>query len=323
MSNFKLREDKTCLNCGYVVEKRYCPNCGQENKEIKESFHYLFLHTIEDIVHYDSAFWKTIKFLLFSPAKLTTEYLSGKRKKYVAPVKLYIFISFITFFILSILPTTKINEKDLIDIQETESIQKKETETNSLIHFKKLTGYNSLVEYDSIQKRLPDSKKNSAFKSYIIKHLFKISSENTPEEFMKKFLSNSFKSIPKALFIIMPLFALTIWLFHNKRKWYYFDHGIFTLHYFSMILLSFTMFSILDWFLSFFENIFDFSTILLFIMLLLMSFWIFYFYRSHSKMYGDSKFMSRIKASLILFTNFILISTVILILIFYIALNVN
>ena len=72
MSNFKLREDKTCLTCGYVVEKRYCPNCGQENKEIKESFHYLFLHTIEDIVHYDSAFWKTIKFLLFSPAKLTT-----------------------------------------------------------------------------------------------------------------------------------------------------------------------------------------------------------------------------------------------------------
>jgi hypothetical protein len=35
----------------------------------------------------------------------------------------------------------------------------------------------------------------------------------------------------------MPIFASLLWLFITKR-WYYFDHGIFTLHYFSLFLLT-------------------------------------------------------------------------------------
>lgn len=322
MGKFKLRTDKTCLNCGHVVEKRFCPNCGQENKEPKESFHYLFFHTVEDLVHYDSGFWKTIKFLLFYPAKLTKEYLSGKRKKYVAPVKLYIFISFITFFILSLLPSADINEKELIKLTKTENGQKKE-KVNSINDIKSVTDYSSIEEYDSIQQTLPESKKSSGFQKYIEKHLIKTSSENTLEEYIQKFLTNIFKSIPKALFIIMPLFAFVIWIFHNKRKWYYFDHGIFTLHYFSMILLSFTIYSTLDWLLALFKESINFSSIMNFLMFILLSWWIFYFYRSHSRIYGESKFVSRIKASIILFINLILISCVLIILLFYIALNVN
>ncbi|MGM5630438.1 DUF3667 domain-containing protein [Apibacter raozihei] len=74
---------------------------------------YLFKHFAEDLVHYDSKFWQTIKYLLFYPGKLTNDYLSGKRKSQVAPVKLYIFISFLTFFVTAILPdfTTKIVSK--------------------------------------------------------------------------------------------------------------------------------------------------------------------------------------------------------------------
>ena len=90
--------------------------CGQENAESRKSFHYLFTHFVEDFTHYDNAFWKTIQYLLFRPSRLTREYLSGKRKKYVAPVKLYIFISFITFLMISLFPAN-INEK--IDKSET------------------------------------------------------------------------------------------------------------------------------------------------------------------------------------------------------------
>ena len=61
MGKHTLRKDMTCLNCRHVVEKRFCPNCGQENKHTRESFHYLFTHFIEDLTHYDGSFWKTIK----------------------------------------------------------------------------------------------------------------------------------------------------------------------------------------------------------------------------------------------------------------------
>ena len=102
MSKSKIRNDKTCLNCRYVVENRFCPNCGQENTDTRKTFHHLFIHFFEDLTHYENAFWPTIKNLIFKPAALTKEYLSGKRLTYLAPVRLYIFISFITFLIIAL-----------------------------------------------------------------------------------------------------------------------------------------------------------------------------------------------------------------------------
>src|SRR6187402_1491035 len=109
MGKHELRTDKTCLNCRHVVEKHYCPNCGQENTDSRKTFHHLFIHFFEDLTHYENAFWKTIKNLLFKPATLTKEYLSGKRLSYLAPVRLYIFISFITFLLIAMFPN-KVSE---------------------------------------------------------------------------------------------------------------------------------------------------------------------------------------------------------------------
>ena len=109
MSHNKLRTDKTCLNCNHVVDQRFCPNCGQENIDTRKTFYQLFVHFFEDLTHYENSFWKTIRNLIFKPASLTKEYLSGKRMSYLAPIRLYIFISFVTFFVMSIVPE---NEND-------------------------------------------------------------------------------------------------------------------------------------------------------------------------------------------------------------------
>ncbi|WP_313029343.1 hypothetical protein [Soonwooa sp.] len=55
-------------------------------------------------------------------------------------------------------------------------------------------------------------------------------------EIYTKILQTSFHNLPKALFIYLPIFAFFLWIFHNKKKWWYFDHDIFTLHYFSFLL---------------------------------------------------------------------------------------
>jgi len=46
----------------------------------------------------------TIFYLLFKPAALSKAYTSGKRKSFLAPMRLYIFTSFITFLLLSLFP---------------------------------------------------------------------------------------------------------------------------------------------------------------------------------------------------------------------------
>lgn len=123
MGKSHVRADKTCLNCNYVVENRFCGNCGQENIDTRKTFHHLFVHFFEDLTHYENSFWKTIRNLLFKPASLSKEYLSGKRMSYLAPVRLYIFISFVTFFLIAVIPSD--SDEGFIEIEAAKkTIQK-------------------------------------------------------------------------------------------------------------------------------------------------------------------------------------------------------
>jgi len=101
MSKHHIKSD-TCLNCTNSLrpEDNYCPNCGQENKTHKIPVSHIILETFEDFFHFDSKLWNTLKTTFTRPGKITTDYLEGKRARYVPPVKLYIFISFIFFLLL-------------------------------------------------------------------------------------------------------------------------------------------------------------------------------------------------------------------------------
>ncbi|WP_298738843.1 DUF3667 domain-containing protein [uncultured Chitinophaga sp.] len=101
MKTQPLRQDKHCLNCGTEVPERYCTHCGQENAVPHESFGHLVKHFVGDVLHYDSQFLTTLKYLLFRPGRLTKEYMAGKRVSYVNPIKLYIFISFMFFLVFA------------------------------------------------------------------------------------------------------------------------------------------------------------------------------------------------------------------------------
>ena len=99
MSHIPERKEKDCLNCGTIVEGRYCHVCGQENVVPKESFWHMVTHFFYDITHFDSSFFLTVKDLLFKPGFLSREYMQGRRKKYLHPIRMYVFTSAV-FFLL-------------------------------------------------------------------------------------------------------------------------------------------------------------------------------------------------------------------------------
>ena len=317
MGKHSLRADKTCLNCHHVVENRFCPNCGQENKETKESFHYLFFHTIEDLVHYDSGFWKTIKYLLFYPAKLSNEYINGRRKMFVQPVKLYIFISFITFFLLSILSSVNSHQEVPITTNKT---QKSITKDGKI---RVAEAPKNTINIDTTDFQTGIGEDESKMGKWLNTKFRNVAKHAKDKDFIKKFYKTLFSTIPKALFIFMPLFAFILWLFHNKKRWYYFDSGIFTIHYFSMILLSFTVNALLSTINTSIFSTETADTLNGFMMFILILWWIFYFFRSHSRFYKELKWISRLKGICILTINIIFLLVTVLILIGYSALNVN
>jgi hypothetical protein len=111
VSHTPLRKDLDCLNCGTVVQGRYCHVCGQENTEPKETFWHMVTHFFYDITHFDGSFFVTLKDLLFKPGFLSTEYMVGRRKKYLHPVRMYVFTSAVFFLVFFSL--FQVSEKDI------------------------------------------------------------------------------------------------------------------------------------------------------------------------------------------------------------------
>lgn len=337
MSKSKIRNDKTCLNCRYVVENRFCPNCGQENTDTRKTFHHLFIHFFEDLTHYENAFWRTIKNLLFKPSALTKEYLSGKRLSYLAPVRLYIFISFITFLLIAIFPgeinsSEKTTEKEPTITTKNKSFQNtlavndsiKKNLTNSkgdiqLFNF----GYESVEQLDSIQKHAPESEKLSDFNYWMNKKIQIVKENNTQSEIIEKFISSFTHNLPKVLFVFMPIFAFFLWLFHNKKRWYYFDHGIFTLHYFSFLLLLFLLLFLINKSLSPFAELSFVSFIQITTNFIGIGWMVYYFFPAHHRFYGETRLISFIKSSLLFFINFILVIIILSIFAIYTFINLH
>lgn len=338
MSKSKIRNDKTCLNCRYVVENRFCPNCGQENTDTRKTFHHLFIHFFEDLTHYENAFWRTIKNLLFKPSALTKEYLSGKRLSYLAPVRLYIFISFITFLLIAIFPNTINSNENALKkepkvttknkflqktiITKNDSVIKNQTNSKDDINILSF-GYESVEQLDSIQKHAPESEKLSDFNYWMNRKIQIVKKNNTQSEIIEKFISSFTHNLPKVLFVFMPIFAFFLWLFHSKKRWYYFDHGIFTLHYFSFLLLLFLLLFLINKGLSPFAALGIVSFIQIVINVIGTGWMIYYFFPAHHRFYGETRLISFIKSSLLFFINFILIIIILSIFAIYTFINLH
>lgn len=366
MSKNELRKDKTCLNCRYVVENRFCPNCGQENTDTRKTFIQLFVHFFEDLTHYENSFWKTIRNLIFKPSSLTKEYLSGKRMSYLAPIRLYIFISFVTFFLISIIPDTsrdemvKVNEhqakpmeqvlvtdvdsinkaKDnlekkqwianmekngYIDKKAADSLQKEVTEReqkndgSDYMNF----GYRSVEHLDSIQKFGKPDEKLSDLEYWVNKKILLVKKGRTQKEVYEKLMESVIHNIPKALFIYMPLFAFILWLFQSKKRWYYFDHGIFTLHYFSFLLLASLILELLNFFFELFVQYRIVNIISYIVESVIILYMIYYFLPAHHRFYEQSRIMTIIKGIFMFIINTIVLTFILVGLFFFSFINIH
>ncbi len=95
----KRRKSTSCFNCAtpLVNGENYCPNCGQENHNKQASIGILVNDFLGDFLSFDSKLFRSLKPLLFQPGTMTRDYLDGKRQKFIPPIRLFLFLSFIYF----------------------------------------------------------------------------------------------------------------------------------------------------------------------------------------------------------------------------------
>lgn len=243
-----LRTDRTCLNCGAEVPERYCSRCGQENKEPEETFGHLMGHFFADITHYDSKLLLTLKDLIFRPGFLTEEYHRGKRASYLNPVRMYVFISAVFFLVLFAFrteDTSASKPSNALPGDTTESIGVAASNKGDIVITLEEHKYRNLAYYDSIQRALPPALRDGWLNHLLTRRLVQIKDEHNGQGDMV-IRQNFEHNIPKVMFILMPLFAAFIGLFHLRKRFLFTQHAIFTLHFHTFAFLCFLVVLLLN-----------------------------------------------------------------------------
>ena len=87
-----------CENCDAVLQGEFCHRCGQSvHNPIRHAGHAVE-EFFEAFWHLDGRVFRTLRDLLV-PGRVACEYLAGHRQRYIAPMRLFVIFSVLTFFI--------------------------------------------------------------------------------------------------------------------------------------------------------------------------------------------------------------------------------
>lgn len=239
-------EQKNCLNCGAPLHGTFCHACGQKNLPRRQDIGDFIINFISSFYSFESKFFKTFGFLLFRPGRIINDYNAGKRESYYHPVRMYVFLSFIFFLVLSFIPDEdKININS--DGKELTSKQKKELLDTLKLDLKPVivmgadsagldgsnwskADPNTIEEYDSIENLKPLAKRDGKIERYFTEKYIKLRQENGDDEkaILKNFFQSFLENIPRMIFLLLPIFALILKLLYIRRDFYFSEHLVFS-----------------------------------------------------------------------------------------------
>jgi hypothetical protein len=244
-----------CLNCGAKLLDTFCHHCGQKDIPQRQTLGELLSNFISSFWSYEGKFFKTIKFLIIKPGFLATEYNAGKRESYYHPARMYVFISFVFFLLLAVLPSADL-KKSMIKIDFSDKEEKEETLSDSITSqvdsiktvskkndnsdFTIIGDHKTRKGYDSAQALLPLEKRHGWLMKSLTLRSIEINQKykGKGKEFVNDFRSAFFDNFSKVLFWLLPFFALLLKLFYVRRDYFYSEHLVFSIYYYNFFYFA-------------------------------------------------------------------------------------
>jgi hypothetical protein len=196
----------------------------------------------------------------------------------------FFFILFFTFFKKENIEVVKINEKKdtvktapiIPNITKEEALEKAESKRDSaaieLLYKSGLVqsafaidstiqrkrkgmlgfsdkDYKTIAEYESAQSKLLKKEQDNWLERIIKKRLILIDQkyDGDLQKFNKALFEYAMHSMPKVLFISLPLFAFALFvLYLRHKKFYYVSHVIFTIHFYVFLFLGLLLYFSID-----------------------------------------------------------------------------
>ncbi len=243
------RKTVRCLNCGHTLSEVYnfCPHCGQENNDNNVSFGTFIGDFFSNYFSFDTRIGRSIQPFFLRPGYLTNQFNEGKRTRYVHPLRLYLIVSLIFFFLISLSVDSSIQEDtreigqgmvdgflgmDSIDNDSLELIM-------DVILNPTLSDEQMLDSLKQMGQEEVVVKANQLRDNWVEKRVFSQGRRLArfgPAYFVAAFVKN----LPFVLLVAMPIFALLLKGLYIRRKFLYVQHLVHTLHLhsFSLVLFS-------------------------------------------------------------------------------------
>ncbi|HEY4555404.1 MAG TPA: DUF3667 domain-containing protein, partial [Lysobacter sp.] len=87
-----------CENCATPLAGAYCHACGQHAANPLRHVGHAIEDVFESFWHLDGRVFRTLRDL-FVPGRVAAHYLAGRRVRYIPPLRLFVVLTVITFFI--------------------------------------------------------------------------------------------------------------------------------------------------------------------------------------------------------------------------------
>jgi hypothetical protein len=217
-----MSENTNCPNCDFEVTGNFCANCGQKVTDLHPSLKTMFHDFTSDLFAFDSRFYRTLSPLIFKPGFLTSEFIQGRRARYVPPFRIYLFISFLLFLSLTLfnVQILKIGDSET-DVKTTPALEFGATEKPDSTQIKE-----SPQETESEKENMT----SRFFKNLEI-------AGKDPQRINNMVVDR----IPQIMFFLVPFFALLIKLVYFRSDRIYLHHLVFSLHFHAFIFLIMLM----------------------------------------------------------------------------------
>jgi hypothetical protein len=205
-----------CLNCGAVLEGRFCASCGQRSVGAYPTVGEMVGDAWQELVGYDGKFMRTLRRLV-SPGALTVDTLEGRRARYISPVRLYLLASLAYFLIAPVVPNLRANEPVVMPDGRTVIT---------------IDGSGSGPNFtpEQREKMLEDLDRAPRFVQVFLRP-FVLDPEGLQARFRQTF--------PRVLFALVPVFAAIVSLFYRGRNFP--QHLVFAVHLHSAVFVTLTI----------------------------------------------------------------------------------
>lgn len=220
-----------CRNCGVAfhqgadVVSHYCPNCGQETALQPPSVIEFARQFGGNYIAPQGALLQTLKALMFQPGFLVEEWKAGRRRRYILPLRLYLTLSVLFFFVLKI--TASLHpSSDLIEVSPQD--------------FERVLGWLQHSVWpvaDALRQSLLGHVNDAQARYHQMGAML----------YGKTVLRTALETFYYALLIMLPLQALALKFTYRALGWNYGEHLLFVLNYTSALLVFMLMVLLMPW----------------------------------------------------------------------------